>query len=107
MEGQHLPAFGIANGEVVLPEVEEPVRVRTYLENRARELVNARTDIVEDRGRLAFLFLNNNLHVVHHLHPGVAWYDLPRRYANCAHFLRLNDDFAFTSYVEVFRRHFW
>ncbi len=52
------------------------MRVRTYLENRARELVNARTMIVEDRGPLGFQFSNNNLHVVHYLHPCVAWYDL-------------------------------
>ena len=84
------------------------LRIRTYLEHRAHELARARTVIVEDRGLLALLFLNNNLHVVHHMHPGVAWYDLPALYAaNRAHYLRRNDGYVFTSYAAVFRRHFW
>ncbi|MDZ7908968.1 MAG: fatty acid desaturase [Gemmobacter sp.] len=48
------------------------LKIRTFLEHRAHDLPRARTVIVEDRGPLALLFLNNNLHVVHHTHPGVA-----------------------------------
>ncbi|MCF2869959.1 fatty acid desaturase [Octadecabacter sp. G9-8] len=84
------------------------LRIRTFLEHRAHDLARARTVIVEDRGPLAFLFLNNNLHVVHHMHPRVAWYDLPALYArNRDHYLRRNDGYRFASYAEVFRLHFW
>lgn len=84
------------------------LRIRTFLEHRAHEKCSARTVIIEDRGPLAFLFLNNNLHVVHHMHPRAPWYDLPRLYgANRDHYLRRNDGYHYTSYAEVFRRYFW
>ena len=84
------------------------LRIRTYLEHRAHELARARTVIVEDSGPLALLFLNNNLHVVHHMHPNVAWYDLPPLYEqNKVHYQRRNDGYVFSSYAQVFARHFW
>ena len=84
------------------------LRIRTFLEHRAHDVARARSVIVEDRGTLALLFLNNNFHAVHHMHPNVAWYDLPPMYhANREHYLRHNDGYHFASYAEVFRRHFW
>lgn len=84
------------------------LRIRTFLEHRAHEKSRGRTVIVEDRGLLAFLFLNNNLHVVHHMHPQVAWYDLPALYrARKDHFLATNDGYRYRSYAEVFARFFW
>jgi len=84
------------------------LRLRTYLEHQAHDLVRARTVIVEDRGPLALLFLNNNLHVVHHMHPAVPWYDLPNLYAaNRDHYLRVNEGYRFASYAAVIRHHFW
>ena len=50
------------------------LKIRTFLEHRAHEKSRARTVIIEDRGPLAFLFLNNNLHVVHHMNPAAPWY---------------------------------
>ncbi|MFN4130265.1 MAG: fatty acid desaturase, partial [Paracoccaceae bacterium] len=68
------------------------LKIRTFLEHRAHESARARTVIVEDRGPLALLFLNNNLHVVHHMHPKAPWYRLPALYAaNRNHYLRRND----------------
>ena len=82
------------------------LKVRTFLEHRAHVLARARTVVVEDRGPLAFLFLNNNLHVVHHMHPKVAWYDLPATYArNRDHYLRRNGGYRYRSYAEVFAQH--
>lgn len=82
------------------------LKIRTFLEHRAHEAARARTVIVEDRGPLALLFLNNNLHVVHHMHPGVAWYQLPALYAqNRDHYQRRNDHYVFRNYLEVFRRY--
>lgn len=82
------------------------LKIRTFLEHRAHEAFRARTVLVEDRGPLALLFLNNNYHVVHHCHPQVAWYDLPGVFsANRAHFLRRNEDYYFRSYAEIFRQY--
>ena len=41
------------------------LKVRTYLEHRAHESPRGRTAIVEDRGLWSWMFLNNNLHLVH------------------------------------------
>lgn len=82
------------------------LKIRTYLEHRAHEAARARTVVVESRGPLSLLFLNNNFHVVHHMHPGVAWYKLPALYASRRdHYLRRNEAYVYRSYVEIFRRH--
>jgi fatty acid desaturase len=82
------------------------LRIRTFLEHQAHIRARARTVIIEDRGILAFLFLNNNLHVVHHMHPKLPWYRLPRIYFNNREkYLRRNDGYRYASYGEVFRRH--
>lgn len=79
-------------------------KIRSYLEHRAHPRARGRTVIVEDRGPLAFLFLNNNLHAVHHAHPGVPWYALPALYRQRrGHFLRRNFGYRYDSYREVFR----
>jgi fatty acid desaturase len=83
------------------------LKIRTFLEHRAHERARARTVIIEDRGILAFLFLNNSLHAVHHIHPRVAWYRLPGVYfGNKARYLERNDSYVYRSYAEVFRRYF-
>jgi fatty acid desaturase len=82
------------------------LKIRTYLEHRAHEAFRARTVIIEDRGPLALLFLNNNLHVVHHMHPAVPWYKLPGLYAEKAdHYRRRNEAYVYSSYAEIFRRY--
>ena len=84
------------------------LKIRTFLEHRAHEAPRARTVIVEDRGPLALLFLNNNFHAVHHMHPKVPWYRLPALYAaNRDHYLRRNEGYAYRSYAQVFRRYLW
>jgi len=83
------------------------LKIRTFLEHQAHERARGRTVIIEDRGILAFLFLNNNLHVVHHMHPKLPWYRLPRVYfGNRGKYLARNAGYRYTSYAEVFRRHF-
>lgn len=80
------------------------LRIRTFLEHQAHESARGRSVIIEDRGPLALLFLNNNLHAVHHAHPGLAWYRLPAFYrAHRDRFLRMNGGYRFASYGEVFR----
>jgi fatty acid desaturase len=82
------------------------LKLRTYLEHRAHDAARARTVVVEDRGPLSILFLNNNFHVVHHMHPGVAWYRLPALYrGHRAHYLRRNEGYAYRSYAQIIRAH--
>jgi fatty acid desaturase len=84
------------------------LKIRTFLEHRAHAAPRARSVIVEGRGPLALLFLNNNLHAVHHMHPQVPWYRLPALYAgNRDHYLRRNGGYRYASYAEVFRRFLW
>ena len=84
------------------------LKIRTFLEHQAHERYRGRTVIIEDRGLLAFLFLNNNLHVVHHMHPNVPWYRLPVLYfQNRERYLKRNDGYMYKSYAEVFRRYLW
>jgi fatty acid desaturase len=82
------------------------LKIRTFLEHQAHLRARGRTVIIEDRGWLAFLFLNNNLHVVHHMHPKLPWYRLPGVYfGNRARYLACNEGYMFRSYAEVFRRY--
>lgn len=82
------------------------LKIRTFLEHQAHEKARGRTVIIEDRGPLSVIFLNNNLHIVHHMHPKVPWYRLPALYhANRERYLGRNEGYLYRSYGEVFRRH--
>ncbi|MEP2717676.1 fatty acid desaturase [Pseudophaeobacter sp.] len=82
------------------------VKIRTFLEHRAHSDCHSRTVVIEDSGPLAWLFLNNNLHIVHHLHPGVPWYALPRLYReNRDSFLGANQGYHYPNYKEVMARY--
>ncbi|MCG6857946.1 MAG: fatty acid desaturase [Salaquimonas sp.] len=82
--------------------------IRTFLEHQAAEDKGERTVIIEDNGPLAFLFLFNNLHVVHHTRPGLAWYRIPGFYRrHRASFIRRNNGYVYRSYAEIFRRYFF
>lgn len=82
------------------------LKIRTFLEHQAHERSNGRTVVIEDKGPLAFMFLNNNLHVVHHMHPKAPWYMLPELYAsNRDRYLKSNDGYRFRSYGEIFSKY--
>ncbi|SNR64772.1 fatty acid desaturase [Puniceibacterium sediminis] len=84
------------------------LKIRTFLEHQAHDRARGRTVIIEDRGPLALIFLNNNLHVVHHMHASVPWYRLPALYfGNRERYLKRNEGYRYASYAEVFRRYFW
>ena len=83
------------------------LKIRTYLEHRAHAVARARTVVIEDRGPLSLLFLNNNFHAVHHMHPQVSWYRLPGLYAaRKAHYLARNEGYVYRNYGEVFGQFF-
>lgn len=83
------------------------LKIRTFLEHRAHAAARARTVIVEDCGPLSWLFLNNNYHVVHHMHPQVPWHRLPALYrADRQRYLKINEGYRYRSYGDVIRRYF-
>lgn len=84
------------------------LKIRTFLEHRAHEKSRGRTVIIEDRGVLALLFLNNNFHAVHHMHPQISWFDLPALYASGKdRFLQINEGYRYAGYGAIFRAYFW
>lgn len=81
------------------------IAVRTFAEHQWSERPDGRTIIVE-RSPLSLLFLNNNLHLVHHKMPNVAWYDLPAQFrARREEWLRMNGGYAYPGYLALLRDH--
>jgi len=79
--------------------------IRSFVEHRPSSAADERTAIVEGPGFFSLLYLYNNLHVVHHEHPGMPWYEIPGYFA--AHrddILRRNGGYRFAGYGEVARR---
>lgn len=79
--------------------------LRSFAEHRAHPEPGRRVAIVEEAPLLGLLYLNNNLHAVHHRFPGAPWRELPRLYADHRHaLLRANGGLVYRGYGEVFRR---
>ncbi len=82
------------------------LNVRTFAEHQAHEAPGGRTVIVEASPFFALLFLNNNLHYVHHEHPRVPWYNLPALFrSRRGEFLAANESYTFSGYGEMIRRY--
>lgn len=80
--------------------------LRTFAEHRLHETQAGRSVIIEDRGLFSLIFLNNNLHAVHHGHPGAPWYALPRLFAESRErTLAENGGYRFAGYGALFRRY--
>jgi fatty acid desaturase len=80
--------------------------VRSLAEHRAAERPEDRTAVVEGGGLLALLFLNNNLHVLHHERPGIAWYALPAQWRLARNELMgARQGPVYRGYLEVARRY--
>jgi fatty acid desaturase len=81
------------------------ISVRTFAEHQWSARPDGRTVIVE-RSPLALLFLNNNLHLVHHKNPTVAWYRLPGLFRDRREeWLRMNNGYVFPNYVALLRHY--
>ncbi|MER9231118.1 fatty acid desaturase [Mesorhizobium sp. M0622] len=79
------------------------ISIRTYAEHQWSEHPEGRTIIVE-RSPLSLLFLNNNLHFVHHKSPTVAWYRLPKLFADRRdEWLRMNNGYAYPNYFALLK----
>lgn len=82
------------------------LRIRVFLEHQAHLHTGGRTVIIEDRGPLAFLFLNNNYHALHHMKPGTPWYALPALYMeNREKILERNLGYSYRSYATVMAKY--
>jgi len=80
------------------------IAVRTFAEHRWHETPEGRTIIVE-KSPMAWLFLFNNLHIVHHQLPSAPWYRLPRLYAERREYWQqLNQGYVFPNYRTLWRR---
>lgn len=83
-------------------------RLRSFAEHRYAGEKEERTAIVENTPAFGLLFLHNNLHIVHHSRPQLAWYKIPRLYkAERDAFIRLNGGLVYNGYWEVARRYFF
>ncbi|KQZ13852.1 fatty acid desaturase [Mesorhizobium sp. Root554] len=79
------------------------IAIRTFAEHQWSENPEGRTVIVE-RSALSLLFLNNNLHFVHHKKPTVAWYRLPRLFhADREGWLRANNGYVYPNYLALLK----
>lgn len=78
------------------------ISVRTFAEHQWSERPDGRTIIVE-RSPLSLLFLNNNLHLVHHKMPNVSWYRLPALFREKREeWIRMNGGYVFPNYIALF-----
>ena len=81
------------------------IMVRSFIEHRAHHDPKQRSAVVESGPFFSLLFLNNNLHRVHHSKPAVPWYDLPALYrAERDRYLAENGGYLIRGYSEVVRR---
>lgn len=80
--------------------------VRSFAEHRAHPDAQQRSVIVESRGLMALLFLNNNLHALHHAEPGLPWYRLPAVFkTRRGELLTANGGYRFSGYGEIMLRY--
>lgn len=80
--------------------------IRSYYEHRPAAQHKQRIVLNEAGLVPRLLFLNNNLHLVHHDLPSLPWYLLPRVYrARRADYLARSGGFHVAGYGELMRRH--
>jgi fatty acid desaturase len=82
------------------------ILLRSYLEHRPATAGAHRTAIVEAGPVMSLLFLNNNLHAVHHHRPELPWYKLPAAYRrDRAAYLRRNGGYVLPRYEMLIWRY--
>ncbi len=80
--------------------------LRSFLEHQARPAAGERSVLVEAGWPLSLMFLNNNLHALHHAEPGLAWYKMPARYrASRRELLAGNGGYRYSGYLEIAARY--
>lgn len=80
--------------------------LRSFAEHRADPDPARRIAVVEQAPILGLLFLNNNLHAVHHAFPAASWRQLPGLYAGRRKaILQANGGLVYRGYNDVIRRY--
>lgn len=75
------------------------IALRSFYEHQQHPEPTHRTVIVPSIKPLSILYLYNNLHVVHHKHPGLAWYLIPAEYQrNRQRYHQSNGGFSYQGY---------
>lgn len=80
--------------------------LRSYAEHRAAARPEHRSAIVEAGPLFSLLYLNNNLHALHHVRPDLPWFRLPDVYRQRrAALLQANDGYRYRGYAEIIARY--
>lgn len=79
--------------------------LRSFAEHTADQESHSRTNVVEAHALWALLFLNNNLHIAHHAHPGRPWHQLPSAWREMRPWLAGTGRIFTGGYSEVCRKH--
>jgi len=74
--------------------------LRSFAEHQASFDLDERTVIVKCGPLISLLYLNNNLHSLHHAEPNVAWYRLPARARECP-----RERYVFRGYGQIAARY--
>ncbi len=78
--------------------------LRAFLEHQYADNPKHRTALVEASWFWRLLFLNNCYHLIHHQHPALPWYDLPREYArHRTAYQQLNGGYVVSGYASIAR----
>lgn len=80
--------------------------LRSFTEHRWDDAPHERVAIVESNALFGLLYLNNNLHHVHHRSPTMPWYEIPghfRRHREAV--LAANGNFYYSGYGQIARRY--
>jgi fatty acid desaturase len=81
--------------------------LRSYLEHQGRAEVGHRTVIIETGPVMSLMYLNNNLHALHHLEPAAPWHQRPRRFRERRNEVFIwNGGYRYRGYGEIVVRHF-
>jgi len=80
--------------------------LRSFDEHRAAERPAERCAIIEAGPLMSLLYLNNNLHALHHEEPWLPWHALPSRYRSRREaLLAANGGYLHRGYGALVRRH--
>ena len=80
--------------------------LRSFAEHRAAPAPSQRSVVVEASLPMALLYLNNNLHAVHHRFPAEPWFLLPEIWRRQKQeLLAENGNYRFSGYAEIVARY--
>ena len=80
--------------------------LRSFIEHQAVDNPAKRSSIVETNPILGLMFLNNNLHAVHHQYPLLAWYKIPLIWrVEREEVLAANGHYYYAGYLSIIHRY--